>query len=75
MAVRNRTRDETVINTVSVEMLPDGRMNPTNASLYVGCSGSTLARWLGKGEGPKSVLVGGLRWYFRDDLDAFIKGD
>lgn len=75
MTIHNHTKDETVVNTVTVEKLPDGRMNPTNASLYVGCSGSTLARWLGKGEGPKSVLVGGLRWYFQDDLDSFIRGE
>lgn len=74
--MRNNKQDNAVaINTQTVETCPDGRMNPTNASVYLGCSGSTLARWLGNGEGPKSVLVGGLRWYFQDDLDAFIRGE
>lgn len=75
MATLNHIQDDAVINTVTVEMCPDGRMDPQNAAIYLGNSRSTLGRWLGQGDGPKSVLVGGLRWYFRDDLDAFIRGE
>ncbi len=35
----------------------------------------TLAMWAMEGKGPPSVLVGGRRFYFKDALDAFIRGE
>jgi hypothetical protein len=60
---------------VRVRMLPDGRMTRRDAAKYLGYSEKTLAMWKLYGRGPKSVKVGGRRFYFRDDLDAFIHGD
>lgn len=52
---------------------PDGRMNRKNAAGYLGCSPKTLADWATKGIGPAYVMVGGRAFYFRADLDTWIK--
>jgi len=56
-------------------MLPDGRMTRQNSAKYIGCAEKTLAMWACEGKGPKSVKVGGRVFYFKDDLDAFIRGE
>lgn len=63
-----------LIDQVTVTMLPDGRMTRDDAARYLGCAPKTLAMWQMRGKGPKSVLVGGRRFYFKVDLDAFIAG-
>jgi hypothetical protein len=63
----------TEIEESRVFMHPDGRMNRKNAALYLGCSPKTLADWATKGTGPGYVLVGGRVFYFRSDLDGWIK--
>ena len=63
------------IDTVRVRVLPDGRMTRDDAARYLGHQPKTLARWQLEGKGPKSVLVGGRRFYFKKDLDGFIRGD
>lgn len=63
------------IDRVSVRMLPDGRMNRENAAKYLGMSVKTLATWETQGTGPRSIRVGGRRFYFKDDLDRFIRGE
>ena len=62
------------IEQVRVRVLPDGRMNRENAAKYLGNAVKTLAMWELEGKGPKSLLVGGRRFYFKDALDAFIQG-
>lgn len=62
------------VDQVRVRVLPDGRMTRQDAARYLGHTSKTLAMWQLQGKGPKSVLVGGKRFYFRDDLDAFIRG-
>jgi hypothetical protein len=59
---------------VRVRILPDGRMTREEAAKYLGRQPKTLAMWQLSGKGPRSVLVGGRRFYFRSDLDAFIQG-
>ena len=66
---------EPVIEQVSVRVLPDGRMSRKNAAVYLGRAEKTLATWETEGKGPRSCLVGGRRFYFKDDLDAFIRGE
>lgn len=66
---------EPVIEQVRVRVLPDGRLSRKNAAVYLGRAEKTLATWETEGKGPRSVLVGGRRFYFKDDLDSFIKGD
>lgn len=63
------------IERVRVRVLPDGRMDRNNAAKYVGRTPKTLAMWQLEGRGPKSVLVGGRRYYYLHILDAYIRGD
>ena len=65
---------EPAIEQVRVRVLPDGRMSRKDAARYLGRAEKTLAMWNLEAKGPKSVLVGGRRFYFKDDLDAFIRG-
>ena len=62
------------VEQVRVRMLPDGRMDRRNAAKYLGNAVKTLAMWTTEGKGPKSLLVGGRRFYFKEVLDAFIQG-
>jgi hypothetical protein len=63
------------VDQVRVRVLPDGRMTRENAAKYLGHSSKTLAMWQLQGKGPSSVLVSGRRFYFKDVLDAFIRGE
>lgn len=67
--------DPSPIEQVRVRVLPDGRMTREDAARYLGRTPKTLAMWQLQGTGPRSVLVGGRRFYFRTDLDAFIRGE
>ena len=59
------------VTTAGVVVLPDGRMDPKNASAYCGLSVKTLAMKRCNGTGPKFVKLGRI-FYFRDDLDAWL---
>ena len=63
------------LDQVRVRVLPDGRLTREDAARYLGHQPKTLARWQLEGKGPRSVLVGGRRFYFKRDLDAFIGGE
>ena len=63
------------VETVRVRVLPDGRMTREDAARYLGHAPKTLAQWQLQGKGPRSVLVGGRRFYFKDELDRFIRGE
>ncbi len=63
------------IEQVRVRVLPDGRMTREAAAAYLGLKPKTLAMWAVEGTGPKSVRVGGRRFYYKAALDAFIQGD
>ncbi len=69
------TLAEPAIEQVRVRVLPDGRMTRKNTARYLGRAEKTLAMWETEGKGPPSVLVGGRRFYFKDALDAFIRGE
>ena len=62
------------VEQVRVRILPDGRMSREDAARYLGHQPKTLAMWALSGRGPRSVKVGGRRFYFRSDLDSFIRG-
>ena len=66
---------EPVLEQVRVRVLPDGRMDRKNTARYLGCAEKTLAMWHLAGRGPRSFLVGGRRYSFKADLDAFIRGE
>ena len=61
------------VEQVRVRQLPDGRLDRENAALYLGCTPKTLAMWALCGRGPKPVKAGGRIFYYRADLDRFIK--
>lgn len=61
------------IEMVRVRVLPDGRMDRESAARYLGRRPKTLAMWALHGKGPRSVKVGGRIFYFRSDLDEFIR--
>jgi hypothetical protein len=63
------------IEQVKVRILPDGRMSRQDAARYLGHKPKTLAMWTLLGKGPRSVKVGGRIFYFRSDLDAFVRGE
>jgi hypothetical protein len=62
------------VEEVKVRVLPDGRMSRKDAAKYLGRAEKTLAMWEMEAKGPPSVLVGGRRFYFKEALDAFIRG-
>jgi hypothetical protein len=68
------TNGSGAIDHVKVRILPDGRMTRGDAALYLGHQPKTLAMWSLQGKGPRSLKVGGRVFYFKEDLDAFIRG-
>jgi hypothetical protein len=67
--------EELAVEQVRVRVLPDGRLSRKDAAAYLGRAEKTLAMWETEGKGPRSVLVGGRRFYFKDTLDAFVRGN
>ena len=68
--------DETAwCERVRVRVLPDGRMSREDAARYLGNQPKTLAMWQMQGKGPRPVKVGGRVFYYRADLDEFIRGE
>ena len=63
------------VDRVRVRVLPDGRLTREDAARYLGHAAKTLAMWQLHGKGPRSILVGGKRFYFKSDLDAFVRGE
>ena len=63
------------VQQVVVRVLPDGRLDRQNAAKYLGVAVKTLAMWAMAGKGPRSVLVGGRRFYFQTELEAFVRGE
>jgi hypothetical protein len=63
------------LDTVRVRILPDGRMDRKNTAKYLGKEPKTLAVWHTEGRGPRSILCGGRRYYYKRDVDAFIQGE
>lgn len=62
------------LEQVRIRILPDGRLTRRDAAKYLGLAEKTLAVWTSEARGPKSYRVGGRRFYFKKDLDAFICG-
>ncbi len=62
------------LTQIQVSILPDGRMRRREAAKYIGVAYRTLIGWDQEKKGPRSLLVGGLRFYRKADLDAFVAG-
>jgi hypothetical protein len=50
-------------------------MSRENSARYLGLKEKTLAMWALQGKGPRFVRVGSRVFYFKNDLDAFIRGE
>lgn len=61
------------VRYVEIDVLPDGRMDTTNAARYLGLTVKTLAQWRWAGTGPAFCKPGRV-WYYQADLDAWIHG-
>jgi hypothetical protein len=60
------------MQSVEVQMFPDGRLDRPNAAKYTGFSVKTLAMHASSGTGPTFQKIGGRVFYRRDDLDIWI---
>lgn len=63
------------MDDVKVRVLPDGRVSRSEAAKFLGYKPKTLAQWHTLGTGPRSVMVGGRRFYHIDALRAFAQGE
>jgi len=61
-------------STVSVTILPDGRLDTRNAADYIGRKLKTLAQWRSNGVGPVFIKRGRV-YYYKDDLDKWLNMD
>ncbi len=68
--------EESAIERVKVRVLADGRMTRRDAAKYLGIAVKTVAMW--DLEDPTKLggfKVGGRRFYYKDRLDAVIRGE
>ena len=63
------------VDLVRVRVLPDGRMSRKDAARYIGIAEKTMAMWQlqAKKGAPRSVRIAGRRWYFKEDLDQYLR--
>ena len=59
------------LDEVSVNILPDGRLDTRNAAKYLGLSLKTLAMMRCQGDGPSFIKRGRI-FYYKSDLDQWI---
>lgn len=59
------------IEQIRVSVLPDGRLDTTNAARFLGLSPKTLAIMRSAGEGPRFVKPGRV-FYYLEDLKAWM---
>lgn len=65
--------EEAKLELVRCRVLPDGRMNRRDAAAYLGLKEKTLAMWALQGRGPRIVRISNRCFYFRTDIDEFIR--
>ena len=66
---------EVEVESITVRVLPDGRLSREDAARYLGLKSKTLSMWALKGKGPKPTRVGGRVFYYKEELDRFIAED
>jgi hypothetical protein len=59
------------LESISVRVFPDGRLDSKNAATYLGLKEKTLAMMRGSGTGPKFIKRGRI-FYFKEDLDEWL---
>ena len=65
---------QTALNTKEVTILPDGRMDSRNASIYIGLAEKTMAMMRCAGKGPEYIKMGKI-FYFQGKLDDWVEGN
>lgn len=60
------------IDSVTVQILPDGRLDSANTARYLGVSTKLLAMMRCDGSGPLFLKRRGKVFYFRSDLDEWL---
>ena len=65
---------QTALNTKEVTILPDGRMDSRNASIYIGLAEKTMAMMRCDGKGPEYIKMGKI-FYFQGKLDEWVEGN
>lgn len=60
------------VETIKVQVFPDGRINTKNAAAFIGLSEKTMAMMRCAGKGPKFIKRGRI-FYYLDDLTAWMK--
>ena len=59
------------IESVSIVMFPDGRLDTKNAARYLGLKEKTLAMMRCGGTGPRFIKRGRI-FYYKEDLDKWL---
>ena len=59
------------LESISISMFPDGRLDVKNAARYLGLKEKTLAMMRGSGTGPRFIKRGRV-FYYKEDLDAWL---
>jgi hypothetical protein len=59
------------LESLVIQMFPDGRLDAKNAALYLGLKEKTLAMMRSFGKGPKFIKRGRI-FYFKEDLDHWL---
>lgn len=57
-----------------IQATPDGRVTRADAARFLGFKPKTLAEWHRLGIGPRSLLVGGRRFYRLTELCEYADG-
>ena len=60
-----------LLQSSTIQIFPDGRMNVKNAASYLGLKEKTLAMMRSRGTGPQFIKRGRI-FYFREDLDTWL---
>lgn len=60
---------------MNLHVTPDGRVTRNDAAAYLGFKPKTLAEWHRLGIGPRSLLVGGRRFYQIEELAKYATGE
>ncbi len=59
------------LESFSIKVFPDGRMDVKNAACYLGLKEKTLAMMRSNGTGPQFIKRGRV-FYYKEDLDTWL---
>lgn len=50
-------------------------MNALETAQYLGVHKTTFFRWVRDGNAPSPVMIGTKRWYTKESVDAWVRGN